>query len=452
MRYLPHSDQDREKMLSAIGVSSSNDLFDSVPDDLLLKQPLDLPDARPEHVVESHMAALSANNVTASAGPFFVGAGAYRHHVPASVDHLIQRSEWLTAYTPYQPEIAQGTLQMLFEFQTQVANLTGMELANASMYDGSTATAEAVLMARRVTRRRKIIVAGGLHPHYRDVIRTYLAADEGLHCLPVDVSRSDDPAELLDEDTAALVVQTPDFFGHLHDVKALADKAHEKGALLVVVVTEILSLGAIEAPGALGADIVVAEGQSLGNPLGFGGPYVGLLATRQRFVRQMPGRVCGQTVDAQGKRGFVLTLSTREQHIRREKATSNICTNAGLCALAFSIHLSLLGETGLRRLAALNHQMACALADAMEAIDGVERLNGNFFNEITLRIPDNPSGPDAATLVERLAGRGIMAGVPASRLLPDEPAAANLIVLAATELTTHADIAALAQALQEELS
>ncbi len=447
MRYLPHSPDERDRMLKTIGVGSTAELFSSVPSHLLLDTPLDVPGHKGEFQVESHMRALSDQNHCAGDGPFFIGAGAYRHHVPATVDHLIQRSEWLTAYTPYQPEISQGTLQVLFEFQTQVARLTGMEVANASMYDGSTAAVEAVLMARRITRRPGIIVAGGLHPQYRDAIRTYLSEDEGLVCNPVDPSGSLDIAERIDEDTAAVLVQTPDFFGHLHDLETVARAAHAKGALLIVLVTEILSLGLLEAPGALGADIVVAEGQSLGNPLGFGGPYVGLMATRQKFVRQMPGRLCGETVDAEGNRGFVLTLSTREQHIRREKATSNICTNAGLCALAFSIHLSLLGEKGLVQLARMNHASGARLADALAGLSGIEVLNRTFFNEFTIRVPGN-----AAELVEALAGRGIMAGVPVSRLVPDEERFSDLIVLAATELTSDQDIGALVHAIREELS
>ncbi len=392
------------------------------------------------------MKALAAKNHAGADGPFFVGAGAYRHHVPATVDHLIQRSEFLTAYTPYQPEISQGTLQMLFEFQTQVAKLTGMDVANASLYDGSTGTAEAVLMARRLTKRNKIVLSGGLHPNYRDVVRAYLKDDADLECLSASPEGQGDILDHIDEQTAAIVVQTPDFYGHLRNVKAAAEAAHAKGALLIVVITEVVSLGLLEAPGALGADIVVAEGQSIGNALNFGGPYLGLMATRKEFIRQMPGRLCGETVDAEGQRGFVLTLSTREQHIRREKATSNICTNSGLCALAFSIHMALLGEAGFTRLARLNHANACKLADALAEVPGVEVLNDTFFNEMTVR-----TSQPASELIERLAGRGILAGVPVSRLEPTDSAVDNLIVLAATELTTDGDIAALCAALTEEL-
>ena len=447
MRYLPHSEAERAEMLAAIGAADVDALFAAVPRAVYNTAPLDLPPHSPEFLVEAHMRRLAGQNRAAGDGPFFVGAGAYRHHVPATVDHLIQRSEWLTAYTPYQPEISQGTLQMLFEFQTQVARLTGMEVANASMYDGSTATAEAVLMARRLTRRSRILLSGGLHPHYRDVVRTYVGDGEDLVCLSPSPEGQGDMLDRIDGATAAVVVQTPDFYGHLRDLQAAADAAHAHGALLIVVVTEIVSLGLIEAPGALGADIVVAEGQSLGNPLAFGGPYVGLMATRKDFVRQMPGRLCGETVDADGYRGFVLTLSTREQHIRREKATSNICTNSGLCALAFSIHLGLLGEAGLRKLARLNHQTAVRLAAALAAIPGVELLNRHFFNEMTIRL----SIP-AAPVVETLVQRGILAGLPVSRLEPDDPAVEDLVVLAATELTTGADIAALVNALEEVLA
>ncbi len=445
MRYLPHSDAERAQMLAVIGEPSEDALFRVVPKSAFKTSPLNLPGHSPEFMVEAHMRALAGKNRAAGDGPFFVGAGAYRHHVPASVDHLIQRSEWLTAYTPYQPEISQGTLQMLFEFQTQVAHLTGMDVANASMYDGSTATAEAVLMARRLTRRNRVVLSSGLHPHYREVVRTYVGDGDDLVVIPHSLVGTMPLA--IDDKTAAIVVQTPDFFGSLRNVEELALIAHDAGALLIVVVTEVVSLGLIEAPGALGADIVVAEGQSIGNSLNFGGPYVGLMATRKEFVRQMPGRLCGETVDADGQRGFVLTLSTREQHIRREKATSNICTNSGLCALAFSIHMSLLGEAGFVKLARLNHARAVALANALQGIPGVELITHTFFNEMTIRL----SVP-AAPVIEILARKNILGGVPVSRLEPAEPGLDNLIVLAATELTTDADIAELVQGLTEALA
>lgn len=447
MRYLPHSDAERTDMLRVIGANSIEELFSAVPSAVLQKIPLNLPNHQPEFAVEAHMRKLAGKNHSAGDGPFFIGAGAYRHHVPASVDHLIQRSEFLTAYTPYQPEISQGTLQMLFEFQTQVAHLTGMEVANASMYDGSTATAEAVLMAKRLTRKNKIVLSGGVHPHYRDVVRTYLGDGDDLVCLDATPEGQGDITDHIDDKTAAIVVQSPDFYGHLRDVKKLAEAAHAQNALLIVVVTEIMSLGLIESPGAMGADIVVAEGQSIGNSLNYGGPYVGLLATRSKFIRQMPGRVCGETVDAEGQRGYVLTLSTREQHIRREKATSNICTNSGLCALAFSIHMSLLGEAGLTKLARLNHAIACELADALAKVPGVEVLNDSFFNEMSVRLTK-----PAADVVETLAAQGILAGVPVSRLEPRQAQYENVMVLAATELTTSSDITALCAALTEVLA
>jgi glycine dehydrogenase subunit 1 len=304
-----------------------------------------------------------------------------------------------------------------------------------------------VLMARRITRKNRVLLSGGLHPHYRDVVKAYLKDDADLICLSPSPEGQGDILEQIDGDTAAIVIQTPDFYGHLRNLKTAAEAAHAVGALLIVVVTEVVSLGLLEAPGALGADIVVCEGQSIGNALNFGGPYLGLMATKKEYVRQMPGRLCGETVDADGNRGFVLTLSTREQHIRREKATSNICTNSGLCALAFSIHMALLGEAGFVRLARLNHANAIKLADALANVAGVSVLNKTFFNEMTIR-----TTKPADQVVEALARKGILAGVPASRLLPDDPEVENLIILAATELTTDGDIAALTAALAEELA
>jgi glycine dehydrogenase subunit 1 len=446
MRYLPLTSEDRTSMLRRIGAPDIDALFADVPADKLLQELPDLPRRKGELEVERTLSRMAARNVAAGSVPFFVGAGAYRHHVPASVDHLIQRSEFLTSYTPYQPEIAQGTLQMLFEFQTQVANLTGMEVANSSMYDGSTGCAEAVLMAHRITRRKKAVLSGGLHPHYAEVVRTLsrMAGDDVMTMAP-DVLAGEDMLACIDKTVSCVVVQTPDVFGNLRDLSALAAKCHENGALLIAVFTEAVSLGLIEPPGAMGADIVVGEGQSIGNALNFGGPYVGLFATRQKYVRQMPGRLAGETVDANFERGFVLTLSTREQHIRREKATSNICTNSGLCALAFSIHMTLLGERGLRTLAAVNHANAVKLADMLARVPGVEVLNQTFFNEFTIRVKG-----DAGQLVEKLAAQGVLAGVPMSRLLP-RAGLDDLLLIASTETNTDEDRAALVAALSSQL-
>ncbi|MBU2134949.1 MAG: aminomethyl-transferring glycine dehydrogenase subunit GcvPA, partial [Alphaproteobacteria bacterium] len=392
------------------------------------------------------LSVLAGLNRAAGAGPFFCGAGAYRHHVPATVDHIIQRSEFLTSYTPYQPEIAQGTLQVLFEFQTQVAALTGLDVANASMYDGSTACAEAVMMARCVTRRKRAVLSGGLHPHYAATTQT-IAHAEGMDIVRQTVAIDAEAAviEAIDSETACVVVQTPNVFGVATDVTKIAEAAHAAGALLIVVTTEAVSYGLLKSPGEMGADIAVAEGQSIGNALNFGGPYIGLFTCKEKLVRQMPGRLCGETVDADGRRGFVLTLSTREQHIRRDKATSNICTNSGLCALAFTVHLSLLGETGLRQLAAINHAKAQRLAASLGAVPGVEVLTKRYFNEIAIRLPGN-----ATQMVEALLEDGIVAGVPFSRL---DPAAGldDVLLCAATETTLDEDINAFAQALSRRI-
>jgi glycine dehydrogenase subunit 1 len=445
MRYLPLTDDDRREMLGVIGAASVPDLFVDVPAEALLAEPVDLPHAKSEMEVERTLTRLAAKNVAAGSVPSFLGAGAYRHHVPASVDYLIQRGEFLTAYTPYQPEIAQGTLQALFEFQTQVALLTGMDVANASMYDGATSAAEATLMANRVTKRSKIIASGNLHPHYAASIDT-LARQTGFtyDAAPPSADASDvaSMAGRIDGKTSAVIVQYPDAVGHIVDLTDLAAAAHAAGALMIVVTTEIVALGALKPPGTMGADIVAAEGQSIGNSLNYGGPHVGLFACTQKLVRQMPGRLCGETVDAEGKRGFVLTLSTREQHIRRAKATSNICTNAGLCALAFTIHMTLLGETGLTELAAHNHARASQTADRLAAIPGVELLTSSFFNEFALRL----SKP-AAGVVEAMAAAGVLGGVPASRLWPG--ALDDVLLVAATETNTDDDVAALAAALKE---
>jgi glycine dehydrogenase subunit 1 len=448
MRYLPLTEVERQAMLAVIGVPSVDALFRDVPKAAWRDEPFDLPPHQGELQVERALAKLASRNVPAGSVPSFLGAGVYRHHVPATVDHIIQRGEFMTSYTPYQPEVTQGTLQYLFEFQTQVALITGMDVANASMYDGASATAEAVMMANRVTRRAKAVISGGLHPHYRETTATHAHfAGFTVEQFAPNPSSIEDLAASIDDKTSCVVVQNPDFFGRVCDYSALAEAAHAKGALLVVVVNEIVSLGAIIPPGEMGADIVAAEGQSIGNPLTFGGPHVGLFATRDKYVRQMPGRLVGQTVDADGRRGWVLTLSTREQHIRREKATSNICTNSGLCALAFTIHMSLLGETGFTGLAQLNHAHASLLADKLAAVPGVTVLNDGFFNEFTLALPK-----PAAGVVDALVVQGVLAGVPVSRLYPDRPELANLLLVAATETNTEADMDEFAAKLQEVLS
>jgi glycine dehydrogenase subunit 1 len=446
MRYLPLTADDREAMLAAIGVKSIDDLFVDVPEPARREGFVDLPRVAGELEVERALSKMAARNVSAGSAPFFCGAGAYKHHVPATVDHVIQRSEFLTSYTPYQPEIAQGTLQYLYEFQTQVANLTGMPVANASLYDGSTAMAEGVLMATRVTRRNKAVISGGVHPHYVRATETVVhAVGVETEALPAAVDAEAAVIDAIDKDTACVVVQTPNVFGTATDVTKIAEAAHAAGALLIVVVTEAVSMGLLKSPGEMGADIVAAEGQSIGNALNFGGPYVGLFACREKLIRQMPGRLTGETVDADGERGFVLTLSTREQHIRRDKATSNICTNSGLCTLAFTIHMSLLGETGLRKLALLNHEKALQTRDALAAIPGVEILTPRFFNEFAIRLPKN-----AAEVVQTLADHHLLAGVPYSRLAPDA-GMDDVLLVAATETTLDVDIQLLAKSLTKVL-
>jgi glycine dehydrogenase subunit 1 len=452
MRYLPLTDHDRREMLAVIGAASIDDLFVDVPEAARLTGPIaNLPAHASELAVERHMTKLARQNLSAGEAPFFLGCGAYRHHVPASVDHLIQRGEFLTAYTPYQPEIAQGTLQMLFEFQTQVARLLGTDVANASMYDGSTACWEAIGMARRITKRGKAILSGGLHPHYVSVAKTMAkytgdALDVALPSLTAETDL-DQLIAKIGADTSCVVVQYPDILGRIADLTPLADACHANKALLIAVVTEPVALGAIKSPGEMDADIVVGEGQSIGIGLQFGGPYVGLFGCKDKYVRQMPGRLCGETVDADGRRGFVLTLSTREQHIRREKATSNICTNSGLCALAFSIHMTLLGEAGLRALAAANHAGAVAAAERLAKVPGVTVINDTFFNEFTVDL-----GVEARPIVRALADKGILAGVSLGRLYPGAGALENGLVVAVTETTTREDVEALATALEEALA
>ena len=452
MRYLPLTDAERQQMLSAVGASQINDLFVDVPQAARLADGVaGLPDHASEASVERQLARMARRNLVAGEVPFFLGAGAYRHHIPSSVDHLIQRGEFLTSYTPYQPEIAQGTLQMMFEFQTQVARLYGCDVANASMYDGSTACWEAISLARRITRRGKAILSSGLHPHYVSVAKTMARfTGDVMEAEPPRLEAEADIGRLLDRidgDTSCVVFQYPDILGRCADLSELAARAHEKGALLVAVVTEPVALGMLKSPGEMGADIVVGEGQALGVGLQFGGPYVGLFACAEKYVRQMPGRLAGMTQDAEGKRGFVLTLSTREQHIRREKATSNICTSSVLCALAFTIHLTLLGEQGLRELARINHARALQAAERLGGLAQVTLLNRTMFNEFTLLLDR-----EARPVVRELADRGILGGVSLGRLYPGEEALERGIVVAVTETATDKDVEAFAAGLGEILA
>ena len=449
MRYLPLTEADRAAMLETIGAERLEDLYHDVPKAAWsLPDAFSLPSARGELAVERALSALARQNHPCGEGPSFLGAGAYRHHTPAALDYLIQRGEFLTAYTPYQPEVSQGTLQALFEFQTQVALLTGMEVANASMYDAATACAEAAAMACRITRRKKVLLSGSLHPHYAATTETFLKyTGVEVETLPPDPLGMEDLIGRSASDLACIIVQTPGVFGHLRDLTALAEEVHADGGLLVACVAEPVSLGLITPPGAMGADIVVAAGQPPPGPRPPGGPGVGLFATRSKYVRQIPGRLCGQTVDQEGRRGFVLTLSTREQHIRREKATSNICTNSGLVALAVSIHLTLLGEAGLTRLAEVNHATAVDLAGRLGRIEGVRVIPSTFFNEFALHLPK-----PAAEVVEALAQRGILAGVPGGRLWPTFPELAEVLLVTATETNTPEDLTALETALREVLA
>ncbi|MCC6598963.1 MAG: aminomethyl-transferring glycine dehydrogenase subunit GcvPA [Alphaproteobacteria bacterium] len=426
MRYLPQTKNARAEMLKTIGVKSVDDLYTDVPPSAFVKGRVDLPDHKGELEVERILTQYANQNHNATQGPFFLGAGVYYHHIPASVDHVMQRSEFLTAYTPYQPEIAQGTLQVIFEFQTFIAQLTGQEIANASLYDGSTACTEAALMAMRLTRRRKVAIGNTLHPEYREVLKTYMSNFDDAVIV--------DGAP--DESCACVIVQSPDFLGNPAKYDEWRKICDETGALLIVVINEILSLGLLPAPAQ--ADIVCGEAQSIGISMSFGGPHLGFFACREKHLRQMPGRVCGMTEDADGRRGFVLTLSTREQHIRREKATSNICTNQGLCALAFTVHMALLGENGFRDLARLNHEAAIKTADALEKVKGVKIVNESFFNEFTVEL----SKP-AAEVVEKLAGAGIIAGYPLE---------GGRLLVAATEMTTEDDIETFATVLEEVLA
>ena len=441
MRYIPNSPEERSEMLAVVGLSNAKDLFRSIPENVQLNRALDVTDPLAESEVIAAMEEMAARN-TAATKPSFLGAGVYSHFSPTIVDHLIQRSEFFTSYTPYQPEISQGTLQYIFEFQTLVCQLTGMEVANASMYDGSTAMAEAYLMAQRVTRREKIVVAKSVHPEYREVAATYdQHGDSEIVEIGYDETGRVSGLEALDDKTAALVVQSPNFFGCIEDLKALADAAHAVGALFVVVVTEAISFGLLKSPGECGADIVVGEGQSWGIPMSFGGPHLGLFATQEKYVRNMPGRLCGVAYDKNGNRGFVLTLSTREQHIRREKATSNICTNQGLIALAATIYMEAMGKKGLQEVAMQNAQKAAYAAKQIAAIDGFSiPFSAPTFNEFVVR----GSKPAAEILENVRTNNDLVGGLALSKYYGGHD---NDFLVCVTETNSRGQIDALVSAL-----
>ncbi len=440
MPYIPHSDEDRRAMLAAIGAGSMAELFEDVPEHVRFPELL-LPPAISEMEVRREVEALASQNITASGRPSFLGAGAYRHYVPAVVDALLRRGEFATAYTPYQPEISQGTLQAIFEYQSMICALTGMEVSNASHYDGATSTAEAVITAINVARmkRRKVLLSPYVHPEYRAVVRTYtqgmglqISGDEGAA----------EPTDRLDDDTAALVVQYPDFLGRITDLRAAAEAAHAVGALLIVVADPI-ALGLLKPPGEFGADIVVGEGQNLGGGLNFGGPYLGFFATRMEHVRKMAGRLVGQTVDTEGKRGFVLTLSTREQHIRRDKATSNICTNEGLMALAAAIYMAALGRCGLRRVAELCYHKAHYAAARINILPGFTVLHEMpFFKEFVVRCPTAVSEINDTLLAEW----DIIGGYDLGQVYPHLK---DHMLLCVTEMNSREEIDTLVEALED---
>ncbi|MGD9639143.1 MAG: aminomethyl-transferring glycine dehydrogenase subunit GcvPA [Alphaproteobacteria bacterium] len=438
MRYLPLSEKDREEMLAKIGASSIDDLFKDVPKAALVKDnthtAIDLPFGLSEIEVSKELSKMAAKNLCLCKASSFLGAGAYHHHTPAALDYLIQRGEFLTAYTPYQPEVSQGTLQVLYEFQTQVAAITGMEIANASMYDGATACAEAIAMACRITKKTKAVVSGNLHPHYIETSTTFVKHIGISFDIGKPFETKVDLLSKIKADTACVVVAYPDFLGSLEDYTDVAAKCHEVGALLIGVFTEPLAFGYIKTLGSMGADVVVGEGLSLCAGLSFGAPGVGLFATLKKYMRHIPGRIVGQTKDADGKRGFVLTLATREQHIRREKATSNICSNSGLMATAFSIHMTMLGEKGYYELAKLNHKLTSYLVSKLKSLANLKVLNKSFFNEIAVEL----SKP-AEEAVANLLDKDIFAGVPLSRFYKEE-SLENVLLIAVTEMNSEEEI------------
>ena len=446
MRYIPHTEKDIREMLAKIGVNNIEELFQSVPEELRLgDKPLDLPKSLSESELTSFLGRMQKRNANAEEASLFMGAGAYRHFSPALIDHLILRGEFSTSYTPYQPEVSQGTLQAIFEFQTMIAMLTGMDIANASMYDGASALAEAVVMANRINNKNQILISRAVHPEYRQVVETYTRGNQiELVEIPFAASGKTDVDSIRDrlsDQTSAVVLQSPNYFGIIEEYAELKSELAERGALLIVAVAEALSLGILKPPGERGADIVVGEGQSFGLSISFGGPYVGFFATQDKYLRQTPGRLVGETVDREGRRSYVLTLSTREQHIRRERATSNICTNQGLCALAATIYLATMGKQGLREVALLNVRKADYLKNRLRKIKGFSiRFDADTFNEFVLECP-KPAEEIRDSLMQEA---NILAGVPLGTHYPE---LANSLLLCATELNTQEEMDRLAEKL-----
>lgn len=433
LRYIPHTEEDVKEMLEVIGLGRVEDLFETIPKRFRLSRALNLPPALSEADLLRHLQGLQSQSYIG-----FLGGGAYHHFIPAVVPHLASRSEFYTAYTPYQPEISQGTLQAIFEYQTLICQLTGMEVSNASMYDGASSLAEAVLMAHRITGRRKILISASVHPEYRKVIETYVDPEEQeVLLVPYlkEEGSTDEKAltRLLDQEVGAVILQSPNFFGVVEDFSTLGQKVHQAGSLLIVCFSEAIAYGILKPPGEWGADIVAGEGQSLGIPLSFGGPYLGIFATKEKFVRNMPGRLVGETVDLEGKRGFVLTLATREQHIRREKATSNICTNEGLCALMATIFLSCLGKEGLKELALMNLSKAEYAKKVVSGIHGCQvAFASPTFNEFVLRIAGDPE-----KVLERLRSEGILGGLSLGKFYPELD---HHVLVTVTEMNTRQEI------------
>jgi glycine dehydrogenase subunit 1 len=443
-RYIPHTEEDIQIMLESVGAKQVEDLFEMIPKAYRLSNPLDLPEPLPEPDLLRHVQGLQSTAYSS-----FLGAGAYHHFIPSVIPALISRSEFYTAYTPYQPEISQGTLQAIFEYQTLVCQLTGMEVSNASMYDGASSFAEAVLMAERVTKRKKILLSEAVHPEYRKVIQTYIDPEQ-QELIPIplrkDEGRIDERKllDLLDGEVSSVVIQSPNFFGVIEDLHLMADQIHGAGGLMIAGFSEAVAYGILKPPGEEGADIVVGEGQSFGIPLSYGGPYLGIFATRDKFVRNMPGRLVGETIDLEGKRGFVLTLATREQHIRRERATSNICTNEGLCALTATIFLSCLGKQGLKELALMNLSRAEYAKKLTSQIRGCKIFfSAPTFNEFVLKIPGDPE-----KVLERLKGKKILGGIPLRRFYPEMN---HHLLITFTEMNTKEDIDRWAEALEKAL-